>query len=382
MAHIGSHYCNEYCSELRNFFENFRKSLKSMGCNHSKPIVHPNNPHLESQKNNEDEYDTTGEEEDFLEEEYNGEEQEEILTFFNQNPNSGHGIAAFPSFFSSESKPAIFEYQFCEHVGKGARSDVFRVINTENGNEYAAKVYDKNYLFRKCIGDNEPPIQKFLREVNIMDLLHSPFCLSLIELLDDEQTNSMIMIFPFARCGALSPSSWKAKPLPENEIRSIFHQVAQGVQYLHSLNIIHRDIKPENVLRIDENTAVLSDFSASISISNDPDQYLEDTDGTPAFYSPEECSGKAYKGKPADVWALGMTMYVLAVGKLFFVKDDNYFICSQFFKIADSIINDEITYPNTLSPELVNLLRHMLDKNPQTRYTIDQVCEDPWLSSQ
>ena len=362
-----------------------------MGCSCSQPSIHPeesknssidqvssqkenSNPtQTEINNNNQNLHKTQNEEEGVCE--HGNEEEDTIGEFFTSQDiftnETQAGIHAFPSFFNPDKKPLIFEYQFCEHIGKGARSDVFRVINTENNNVYAAKVYDKSYLFRRSIGDAEPPITKFTREVQIMGALNHPNCLSLVEILDDDCTNSLIMIFPFARCGSLSPFSWKANPLPEDQLHKIFLQVANGIQHMHSLNI----------LRLDEETAVISDFSASICLDDDPDELLEDTDGTPAFYSPEECSGDAYRGKPVDIWALGMTIYVLAVGKLPFLKSDDVFIFSQFVKIANCIMHDDINYPENLSSGLVNLLSHMLDKNPDTRYTIDQVCSDPWLSS-
>ncbi|KAH0790728.1 CAMK family protein kinase [Histomonas meleagridis] len=297
------------------------------------------------------------------------------------NSTDSGGISAVPSFFNPEIKPTIFEYEFIRHVGHGATSDVFLVKNTETGEFYAAKVYDRGYLFRTSIGDAEQPIQKLLREAQIMSSVQHENCLSLIEILEDDVTNSITLIIPFADAGSLSKYSYKADPLPEDAAKSIFYQIASGLQRLHSMNIIHRDLKPDNILKFSDGHVAIADFSVSI-VLEDENELLEDTDGTPAFYSPEECLGGPYLGKPTDVWAYGMILYVMIYGKLpFFDLDDENIFFSQFFEISQRIINDEFTYPQTtpISAELRDLFSHVLDKDPKTRYTIEQVLAHQWF---
>jgi serine/threonine protein kinase len=258
---------------------------------------------------------------------------------------------------------------------------VFLVQNTETQDYCAAKVYDKGYLFRTSIGDIEQPIQKLLREVQIMTAIQHPNCLQLIEILDDDFTNSIVLILPFADSGGLSAFSWKSDKISEEEARFQFAQIARGIRYIHSLNIIHRDIKPDNILKFSNGQVVLADFSVSIFLDNE-NELLEDTDGTPAFYSPEECCGDPYLGKPTDCWAFGMMLYVMIYGKLpFFDGDDEGVFFSQFFKISQMIMHEEFEYPESIpvSSELRDLLSHLLDKNPLTRYTMNQVLEHPWL---
>ncbi|OHT10197.1 CAMK family protein kinase [Tritrichomonas foetus] len=297
-------------------------------------------------------------------------------------PSQPHGISTVPSFFNPDAKPTIFEYQFIKHIGHGAQSDVFLVQNTENEIFYAAKVYDRTYLFRTSIGDAEQPIHKLIREAQIMSTIQHPNCLNLVELLEDEYTNSIILILPFADDGALSSYSYKADPLPENDAKFYFFQIALGLQYVHSQNIIHRDLKPDNILKFKDGHVVIADFSVSIMLGNESD-LLDDTDGTPAFYSPEECRGDPYLGKPTDVWAFGMMLYVMMFGKLpFFDADDEGVFFSQFFKISQRIVSDEFAYPESIpiSAELRDFFSHVLDKDATTRYTIDQVVEHPWFA--
>ncbi|KAH0790111.1 CAMK family protein kinase [Histomonas meleagridis] len=301
--------------------------------------------------------------------------------FTSINSTSSGGIAAVPSFFNPEIKPTIFEYEFVRHIGHGATSDVFLVKNTETGENFAAKVYDRGFLFRTSIGDTEQPIQKLLREAQIMSSIQDKNCLSLIEILEDDVTNSITLIIPFADAGSLSKYSYKADPLDEETAKDVFHQIASGIHCIHSMNIIHRDLKPDNILKFSDGRVVIADFSVSI-VLEDENELLEDTDGTPAFYSPEECLGIPYLGKPADIWAFGMIMYVMIYGKLpFFDFDDENIFFSQFFEISQRIINDEFVYPQTIpiSSELKDLLTHILEKDPKKRYTIEQILNHEWF---
>lgn len=297
-------------------------------------------------------------------------------------PSQAHGITAIRSFFNPKHKPQIFEYSFINHIGRGAQSDVFLVYNTEDGQNYAAKVYEQSYLLRQSIGDAEPPIQKLIHEVQIMSVLHHPNCLNLVELLEDEYTKTVTLILPFADDGALSSFSYKSNPLTEASAKDYFFQIALGLRHIHAQNIIHRDLKPDNILKFKDGHVAIADFSVSIMLP-DPDKILDDTDGTPAFYSPEECLGEGYKGKPTDVWAYGMMLYVMIYGKLpFFDPENGGAFYSQFFTISKTIIEDEFEFPEKvpISDELKDLFSHLLDKNPETRYTIQQVLEHPWFA--
>ena len=287
-----------------------------------------------------------------------------------------------PSFFNPIEKPTIFEYQFQQHIGHGSASDVFLVKNIENNIFYAAKVYAANYLYRTSIGDTVEPIDKVTREMQIMSECQHPNLLPLIEVLDDQPTNSLIFIIPYAEKGSLSKSSWKADPLSEADAKVIFRQIASGLQYMHGLDIIHRDLKPENILCFEDGHVAIADFSVSEQL-DDPSVPLDDTEGTPVFYSPEQCSGDPYLGKPADCWAFGIILYVMIFGKLpYFEADDEAAYGTHFYHISQVISTQELTYPkrDDLSDDLMDLFHHILERDPVKRFTIDQICAHRWFT--
>jgi serine/threonine protein kinase len=107
----------------------------------------------------------------------------------------------------------------------------------------------------------------------------------------------------------------KSKPnrrLDENIAKDLFKQVVDGIDYLHKRNIVHRDIKLENLMLTAENQVKIIDFGFSVKIPKD--KTLGVFCGTPSYMSPELATKRDYYGHLADIWALGILLYVLLVG--------------------------------------------------------------------
>ena len=289
---------------------------------------------------------------------------------------------SFTTFVNQSEDPQIYLYKFIKSIGRGSNAEVFQVQNVETGEMLAAKIYDKMSLQRNSIGCTCTPEDRMMRELDIMRRIRHPNTMHLVDGLDDDFTNSFILIMPFADKGSLLVQEKATEPMPEDKARYVFAQVVEGLSYLHSKNIAHRDVKPENIMMFSDGRAVLADYSAAIWLPPESD-VIEDTEGTPAFYSPEECTGDPFPAKPTDVWALGVSLYIMIFGHLpFFEITDGYFLC-QLFRIAQQIQNEPLTFdPNiTISDELRDLLQKILDKNPATRLTAAQAMEHPWVKA-
>ena len=107
----------------------------------------------------------------------------------------------------------------------------------------------------------------------------------------------------------------------EEEIRQYFRDLISALEYCHDCaGVIHRDIKPENIL-IDENNKVrLADFGVSHIMENGHDT-ITNRAGSNFYFSPEIILGNTYKGKPADIWALGVTLYFMNTKKFPFMSN-------------------------------------------------------------
>lgn len=147
----------------------------------------------------------------------------------------------------------------------------------------------------------------------------------------------------------------------------IFRQIANAVAFLHSLNILHRDIKDENVI-IDHNFHIkLIDFGSATFVQEG--QLFSTFYGTTEYCSPEVLAGNRYSGPELEMWALGVTLYVL----MFF---ENPFVD------VEEILQSELIIPHEISEELEYVLLSLLDKNPKTRITIKELLETEWMTQE
>lgn len=105
----------------------------------------------------------------------------------------------------------------------------------------------------------------------------------------------------------------------EINCKFIIKQLANALKYLHSKNIAHRDIKLENVILDEKLTPKLIDFGFSTCIEKNTKVSIYITQikifcGTPSYMAPEIVQKKEYRGQAADIWALGVMMFVMLLG--------------------------------------------------------------------
>lgn len=147
----------------------------------------------------------------------------------------------------------------------------------------------------------------------------------------------------------------------------IFRQIVNAVHYLHSLNILHRDIKDENII-IDQYFHVkLIDFGSATFMEEG--KLFSTFYGTTEYCSPEVLAGNAYQGPELEIWSLGVTLFVLI------------FFENPFLDIEETL-QAELNLPHAVSAALENVLFSMLDKNPKTRCTMNELLKDEWISQE
>jgi len=89
-----------------------------------------------------------------------------------------------------------------------------------------------------------------------------------------------------------------------------------GLDFLHASGVVHRDIKPQNIMLDENGKAKYADFGES-KLLRSGDDTMDDQKGTELFLAPELLgSFKTYAGKPADIWALGISLYAFTFNKL------------------------------------------------------------------
>jgi [calcium/calmodulin-dependent protein kinase] kinase len=160
-----------------------------------------------------------------------------------------------------------------------------------------------------------------------------------------------------------------------DKARAYFRNLISALEYCHYVaNVLHRDIKPENLLIDDDDTLKLADFGVSKMMENGDDT-LTSKMGTQFYMCPEMLSRPSFRGMPADVWACGVVLYQMVNKKAL------PFNSSNLTDLQKIITTEEPNYQNITDHCLVDLLKHILDKDPEERYDIFQIKEHPWVNN-
>ncbi|EAX99292.1 CAMK family protein kinase [Trichomonas vaginalis G3] len=300
----------------------------------------------------------------------------------NRRANDMHQLSTYTSitsFIIQNDNPVMYDWAFKKEIGTGSMSHVFLVENVQSGEKCAAKVYSMSLLRRKSIGVDEIPLVGVQKEIDIMYEIAHRYVLKIVDVFEDDPTQSLLIITQFAQKGSLQ-SLLDVHTVTPTMCETCFYQIAEALRYIHSLNIVHRDIKPENILVFSESLFVISDFSVSSKLSSSNER-LNDTKGSPAFLSPEECGGGDFAPKPADVWAYGVSLYMSLFGILPFnignAPSNN--ITSAMMFVKQCLDKEELTFPENASPLAISLLTKVLAKKPEDRPTFETITKDPFF---
>lgn len=141
----------------------------------------------------------------------------------------------------------------------------------------------------------------------------------------------------------------ETQQIPGTVILDVLRDLASAIDYLHNtVGVVHRDIKPQNILLClqDERvTAKLCDFGVSERLKEpfDENDAMIKSAGTYHFFPPECCDPdiENYKGRPTDMWALGVTLFCMMFNKLPFWNSD-----VNEFGILDIILKTEVEIPS------------------------------------
>lgn len=294
----------------------------------------------------------------------------------------------------SDGSRKINQYRILRRLGQGMYATVhLGEFTDENGElQYVAiKEFDKRRLQKKRhmdlpiharrnirVFDAQDPLYLVRTEVAILKKISHKHVVRLYEALDDPDENKLFLVFENCPGGPLYQilPGQQGERFSEQKARKYFRQILSGIEYMHANGIVHHDIKPDNILMLDADTCKISDFGVSEMISNVNDDIVHRSIGTPAFMSPELCTiGSVHShGYKDDVWAFGVTLYCLIMGRLPFYRD-------SLPELYESIQHEEPEMPGgDASAECHDLLCRMLDKNENTRITVKEMYTHPWVT--
>ncbi|XP_046905157.1 calcium/calmodulin-dependent protein kinase type II delta 1 chain isoform X4 [Hypomesus transpacificus] len=260
------------------------------------------------------------------------------------------------------------EYQLYEELGKGAFSVVRRCMKISTGQEYAAKIINTKKLSAR---DH----QKLEREARICRLLKHPNIVRLHESISEEGFH--YLVFDLVTGGELFEDIVAREYYSEADASHCIQQILESVNHCHQNGIVHRDLKPENLLlasKLKGAAVKLADFGLAIEVQGEQQAWFGFA-GTPGYLSPEVLRKDPY-GKPVDMWACGVILYILLVGYPPFWDEDQHRLYQQIKAGAYDFPSPEW---DTVTPEAKDLINKMLTINPVKRVTATDALKHPWI---
>ncbi|OVA06208.1 Protein kinase domain [Macleaya cordata] len=301
------------------------------------------------------------------------------------------------------------KYKMIELIGKGGYGMVYSAVNKETKEKVAIKKISNP-------SNNKSRLMSALREIRLLRHLDHDNIIPLKDVMiqtttvvDDMDIQSSFMdvhlVYQLMNTDLASVIRSSSIQLTDDRCKSLLVQLLQGVEYLHSLNILHRDIKPGNVL-VDSNFNLkICDFGMSRVVANE--EFMKvcvEPVGSRGYKAPELLFGCTKYGTAVDVWSVGVVFAELLSRKQLFPRAKNFIDDiknmmhlfgnpgeSDIEFIEDERIMDVVRshdfgfgfhFPYLFpiaNPLAVDLLRKMLTFNPSKRITVAEALEHPYI---
>eukprot|EP01084_Bolivina_argentea_P053211 97689_1 len=205
----------------------------------------------------------------------------------------------------------LTKYQITvDKIGAGAFAKIKVVKEHQTGKSFALK-------YVKTRGISYTDINTFKKEILYLSkLTNHPNIIRMYDFC--ESPTALYMVLEYCNGGDVAQQLEKCKTFSEIETKHITKQVVAGLCYFHQFGIVHRDLKPDNMM-YNNGVIKLIDFGLAGDCTNNP---LKTSCGTPHFASPELINGIQYKTE-ADLWSLGVCVYLFISGNLPFTEETN-----------------------------------------------------------
>ena len=231
---------------------------------------------------------------------------------------------------------------------------IYRTRKKQTIKYIAVKIYSK---MRQPFYDHEYSFLKNINHPSIVNVTGAA-----------EDKNNFYMEMEYCPSGDLSHCLWpnKGSNYFEKIIKTVSVQLLLGLKTLHQNGIIHCNLKPSNIIIDEFGNVKICDFKKALNTNKMTIQDIKrnKTAMTPCYTAPELFSENGIYSFKTDLWALGCIMYEMAIGQVPFFEE-------RVNKLILKIINDEINFNkkqfNQYSMEFMDVLRKLLEKDPEKR---------------
>ena len=254
---------------------------------------------------------------------------------------------------------SIRRYSKGKFLGKGGFARCYEFVALNSRKVTAAKVVQKASLTRTRAK------QKLMSEIKIHRSLHHPGVVGFEHFFEDSE--NVYILLEICTNQTMSELVRRRKRLTELEAQCYLIQVLSAVRYLHPHRVIHRDLKLGNLFLSEKMEIKIGDFGLATKLEFDGER-KRTICGTPNYIAPEVLDGKSGHSYEVDVWAVGVIMYTLIVGKPPFETSDVKTTYRRIRMLA-------YTFPETvtISEAAKSLIARILVADPAKRPSIDEV---------
>ena len=192
-----------------------------------------------------------------------------------------------------------------------------------------------------------------------------------------EDANDLHIVMELCRGGELFDSIINRGHYTEEDAAAICRAMLSAVSHMHALGVMHRDLKPENFLLVHPEdhpeSAKVTDFGLSLFVK--PEEFLSELIGSAYYVAPEVLRSHYYS--KADIWSIGVILYILLSGEPPFFGDSDDAIFQSILRGELDLASEPWREISAGAKECVQL---MLVSNPRRRATTQQVLAHPWMA--
>jgi serine/threonine protein kinase len=255
----------------------------------------------------------------------------------------------------SATMDRLGKFEITALLGRGAAAEVFKVRDARTHEAFVLKRMRPHT-------ERHLDLARFTREAELMRRLKHPNLMPVLHV--DTAAKPPYYVMPWREGITLTERVQQGR-LPVAEVLRVARDASLGLSEAHQLGIVHRDVKPANIFLEATGRAVVLDFGLA--------KDLEGTDaltaagtllGTPAYMAPEQCRGEPVDSQ-ADVYALGVTLIELVLGKNPFASKDVVETLRRHLTLDTRRL--DALLPGRVPPELGEIVHRMVAKNPAHR---------------
>lgn len=205
--------------------------------------------------------------------------------------------------------------------------------------------------------------ERVLREARALARVHHPNVVTIHHIVDGGENTYPWIVMELVTGGSLQDRLQQGVLTPVEAAR-MGREVLSALRAAHAVGIEHRDVKPANVLLRPDGRPVLTDFGIAALREATSLTATGSVIGSPDFMAPERVTGKD-GGPSADLWSLGMLLYVA-------VEGHHPLRRSSTLATLAAVLGEEVPPPRQAGP-LTGLLTALLVRDPQARPDAEEV---------